>query len=58
MCIRDSLESELQTQDANMRQAVLDASRRFGLAVMGYSGRDASVMGMLRDCLLYTSRCV
>jgi hypothetical protein len=46
-----NLESELQTQDANMRQAVLDASRRFGLAVMGYSGRDASVMGMLREAV-------
>ncbi len=46
-----NLESELQTQDANMRQAVLDASRRFGLAVMGYSGRDASIMDMLKDAV-------
>ena len=46
-----NLESELQTQDANMRQAVLDASRRFGLAVVGYSGRDASVMDMLTEAV-------
>lgn len=44
-----NLESELLAQDTKMRQAVLDASRRFGLAVMGYSGRDASVMEMLKD---------
>lgn len=42
-----NLASELQEQDKMMRQAVLDASRRFGLAVIGYSGRDASVMEML-----------
>jgi hypothetical protein len=46
-----NLESELQTQDANMRQAVLDASRRFGLAVIGYSGRDKSVMEVLQDAV-------
>lgn len=46
-----NLESELQAQDTRMRQAVLDASRRFGLAVMGYSGRDASVMDMLKDAV-------
>jgi len=46
-----NLESELQTQDADMRQAVLDASRRFGLAVIGYSGRDASVMDMLKEAI-------
>jgi hypothetical protein len=41
----------LQAQDTKMRQAVLDASRRFGLAVIGYSGRDASVMEMLKDAV-------
>ncbi len=46
-----NLESELQTQDVNMRRAVLDASRRFGLAVVGYSGRDVSVMDMLTDAV-------
>lgn len=46
-----NLESELKSQDANMRQAVLDASRRFGVAVIGYSGRDASVMDMFKEAL-------
>ncbi|WP_299056765.1 SIR2 family protein [uncultured Nocardioides sp.] len=46
-----NLESELQAQDANMRHAVLDASRRFGVAVIGYSGRDASVMEMLTEAV-------
>lgn len=46
-----NLESELLAQDTKMRQAVLDASRRFGLAVMGYSGRDATVMEMLKDAV-------
>ncbi|CPR38278.1 Uncharacterised protein [Mycobacteroides abscessus] len=46
-----NLDSELQAQDAKLRQAFLDASRRFGLAVIGYSGRDASVMNMLNDAI-------
>lgn len=46
-----NLESELQSQDARLRQAFLDSSRRFGLAVIGYSGRDASVMTMLNDAV-------
>lgn len=46
-----NLEIELQSQDAHLRQAVQDASRRFGLAVAGYSGRDSSVMTMLTDAL-------
>jgi hypothetical protein len=39
--------AELQAQDRTLRRALLDASRRFGLAVIGYSGRDASVMETL-----------
>lgn len=46
-----NLETELQAQDANLRRAVLDASRRFGMAVIGYSGRDTSVMTMLKDAV-------
>lgn len=46
-----NLESELQAQDEKLRQAFLDSSRRFGLAVIGYSGRDASVMKMLTDAV-------
>lgn len=43
-----NLESELQEQDQALRTAVLDASCHLGLVVAGYSGRDASVMDMLR----------
>lgn len=49
-----NLSNELQRQDAVLRQAVGDASRRFGLVVVGYSGRDASVMEMLREALTQT----
>jgi hypothetical protein len=49
-----NLDSELQSQDAKLRQAFLDGSRRFGLAVIGYSGRDASVMTMLNDAVATT----
>jgi hypothetical protein len=46
-----NLESELRAQDEKLRQAFLDSSRRFGLAVIGYSGRDTSVMKMLTDAV-------
>lgn len=46
-----NLEAELQAQDDRLRRTILDASRRFGLAVVGYSGRDASVMAMLEDAV-------
>jgi hypothetical protein len=42
---------ELQAQDRLMRRAMLESCRRFGLIVVGYSGRDASVMKTLRDAL-------
>jgi len=42
---------ELREQDGAMRQVLVDACRRQGLAVIGYSGRDASVMDALRDAL-------
>jgi hypothetical protein len=38
---------ELREQDATLRQALIDASRSYGLAVIGYSGRDASIMETL-----------
>jgi hypothetical protein len=44
-----NLDSELRAQDERLRQAVIDASRRMGLVVVGYSGRDQSVMDMLRS---------
>jgi hypothetical protein len=43
--------AELQHQDARMRQALLESCRRFGLVVVGYSGRDASVMTSLTEAL-------
>lgn len=46
-----NLDQELQDQDATLRRALVDASRRFGLAVAGYSGRDRSVMYALRDAV-------
>jgi SIR2-like domain len=46
-----NLDTELRQQDEQLRQAFLDSSRRFGLAVIGYSGRDGSVMDMLIQAL-------
>lgn len=40
---------ELQTQDARMRHALVEACKRYGLAVVGYSGRDHSVMDALEE---------
>ena len=42
---------ELQTQGAKMRSVLIDACGRFGLVVIGYSGRDASVMQALTEAL-------
>lgn len=42
-----NLDSELVSQDEVLRQAVIDLSRRYGIAVVGYSGRDDSIMEML-----------
>jgi hypothetical protein len=36
--------AELRHQDSTLRQALVECCRRFGLMVMGYSGRDTSVM--------------
>ncbi len=44
-----NLDSELQQQDETLRQAVIDLSRRYALVVVGYSGRDQSIMNMLRQ---------
>ena len=35
---------ELRQQDARLRQTLIESSKRFGLVVIGYSGRDRSVM--------------
>lgn len=44
-------DAELRQQDAEMRRSLVDACRRAGLAVIGYSGRDASIMAALVDAL-------
>ena len=42
---------ELQAQDAQIRRALVEACKRYGLAVVGYSGRDHSVMDALEEAL-------
>jgi hypothetical protein len=42
---------ELREQDAQMRTVLTSACGRYGLVVVGYSGRDASVMRALNDAL-------
>lgn len=42
---------ELRQQDAALRQQLVDACRRSGLIVAGYSGRDGSVMDALEAAL-------
>ena len=42
---------ELQEQDASMRHVLREACGRFGLVVIGYSGRDESVLSVLGDAL-------
>lgn len=42
---------ELQEQDIRMRRVLSASCVRFGLIVVGYSGRDASIMAALTDAL-------
>lgn len=42
---------ELRLQDAQLRRVLLESCRRFGLVVVGYSGRDDSVMESLEEAL-------
>ena len=42
---------ELRTQDDEMRHVLQTACAQFGLVVVGYSGRDDSVMTVLREAL-------
>lgn len=44
-------EGELAGQDAQMRSVLVEACSRFALIIVGYSGRDASVMRALGDVL-------
>lgn len=43
--------AELKEQDAKMRRVLTTVCTRFGLIVVGYSGRDASVMEALTEAL-------
>jgi len=43
--------TELQKQDETLRKLLSDQCARRGLAVIGYSGRDESVMSAIRDAL-------
>ena len=42
---------ELRRQDRELRRILVDCSARLGLVVVGYSGRDDSVMSALKDGL-------
>ena len=44
-------DAELRQQDVEMRRSLVDCCRRQGLAVIGYSGRDASIMAALEEAL-------
>ncbi len=43
--------AELQTQDENMRSVLIETCKRYGLVIVGYSGRDASIMDALEHVL-------
>lgn len=40
---------ELRAQDVRVRQALVEGCKRYGLAVVGYSGRDDSIMDALEE---------
>lgn len=42
---------ELRQQDARLRQVLVESCRRFGLIVVGYSGRDDSIMDALEEAV-------
>jgi hypothetical protein len=42
---------ELRLQDERLRRVLVDSCRRFGLVVVGYSGRDSSVMDALDEAI-------
>ena len=46
-----NLETDLQSQNAELGKCLVNACNRFGLIVAGYSGRDESVMRLLSSVL-------
>lgn len=47
--------SELEKQDEHTRHVLVEASKRFGMVFVGYSGRDGSVMEALTSVLRETA---
>lgn len=43
--------SELEAQDERMRHVLVEAGKRYGMLLVGYSGRDASIMEALNAVL-------
>ena len=50
-------EAELQQQEAALRTELLHELQDYDLVVLGYSGRDASIMEVLREAYAGTSPC-
>jgi hypothetical protein len=46
-----NLESDLVAQNADLSQCLTNAANRFGFVIAGYSGRDESVMALLKSVL-------
>ena len=46
-----NLPGDLKEQNADLAKCLVNAANRFGLIVAGYSGRDASIIKLLRDAL-------
>ncbi|GJL93850.1 MAG: hypothetical protein DHS20C05_02550 [Hyphococcus sp.] len=46
-----NLEADLVSQNDELSRSLVNAANRFGLIVAGYSGRDKSVMNLLREAL-------
>jgi hypothetical protein len=46
-----NLRSDLASQDEDLSRALINAANRFGFIIAGYSGRDESVMNLLRSAL-------
>lgn len=44
-------DDELRHQDTKLRQVLVDSCRRHGLVVIGYSGRDESIMDALEEAV-------
>jgi hypothetical protein len=46
-----NITDELRAQDAELKHALVESCKRYGLAVLGYSGRDHSVMDALVEAI-------